>query len=120
MSIYPRHLSSPHINGVRPKEVTIAFVLLVSSLGLGLLQLALLPQAGSLWFSLVIIAILFRMVVAIGHGVHWARVVFLLTFLLGIPIFYYVREALIKQGLVSMAIFALQALLQGVGVVLLF
>ena len=82
-------------NQIRPDRVNTAIKLLYSSLGVGVVRSlleapALIKQGASLGFvvfvSVFVLAFLSFFIHKIGKGRNWARITFLVMFILGIPI----------------------------------
>ena len=94
--------------------------LIVASLLLGVFKGVLLPVASPLWIGIVTGAILAALTVAVARGRNWARVTWLVLFLLGLPVIFFVGDLLLREGAASVAILVGQTIAQFVALVLLF
>lgn len=112
----------------KPSQVTLALQLLWGSVGLGVFEFLFrwpnIDNAAPLSFVLVVAiattALVSWLIVMIGRGRNWARIVYLVVFLLGVPLIAFgLTEELTRRpviGLINLAQMALQA----VALVLLF
>ena len=103
-----------------PIHVKRAVWLLAGSLALGAIKTSLAPVHGSLWVVVATIAIVAGLTAAISRGVNWARVTFLVLFLLGLPGMFFIRELLLRESRVSLVILAAQTVFQLTAAALLF
>ena len=104
----------------QPKPAKFAVWLIAASLALGALKLAAVPVPGPAWLGLVILGVLAAFTVAIAKGANWARIVFLILFLIGLPGMSLIKDQLVQEGFVSASIAVVQTLLQLAATVLLF
>lgn len=104
----------------RPRAATLGVWLIVASLLLGVLKGVVLPVAGPLWIGFVTGAILAALTAAVARGRNWARVTWLVLFLLGLPVIFFVGDLLLREGAASVAILVVQTIAQLVALVLLF
>lgn len=104
----------------RPRRVVIAVYLYLASLALGIISSVLIPVAGPLWFSALILLIMLLLAFALWHRQGWSRFVFLAMFLLGLPIMFAIHEMLAERGVLGVAILVIQTLLQATSLALLF
>ena len=103
-----------------PRRVMVAVWLYLSSIALGILSSAVVPAPGPLWFAVLIIIVMLLLALAIWRRQNWSRFVFLVLFLLGLPIMFAIREMLAQRGAFGAAILIAQTVLQGIALVLLF
>jgi len=85
----------PHVHGIRPKEVETALKILYISLGIGFLagiikassaaQGLLASPALVMFFVFCIVGMQWLFISWIGKGRNWARITFLVVFIIGIP-----------------------------------
>jgi uncharacterized membrane protein len=68
-------------------------------------------------FSLGVVAAL---TAAVAKGLNWARVTLLVLFLLGLPLIFFIRDLLLREGAASVAILFIQTIAQLVALVFLF
>lgn len=108
-------------NTDRPRAVVFGVALLVTSNVLALLRIPSLPDAASTW-TLVVLAMIpaFGLILGIWYKRNWARLVFLIWFLLGVISEIYVGKMLISAGAFAVAFVVLQCAIQGVAFILLF
>lgn len=117
----------------RPPEVTLAARLLWVALALGafnaIVDSARLATAGSVspYFvvgsvagSLLVLGLLAWLTHRIAHGRNWARIVFLLMFVMGIPIFLLQLPAMFATSVFATAISAAISVLQMIALYLVF
>jgi len=112
----------------RPKKVDMAVKLLYASLGLGvlrsILEAKILAQMPSLTLviavTLVTLAILGFLIYKIGCGRNWARITFLVLFLLGLPLTVHALYNSLSRNLASTLLGICQFLVQLVALVYLF
>ncbi|MDZ4356400.1 MAG: hypothetical protein U1B84_08290 [Variovorax sp.] len=107
-------------NAGAPKEARLGTGLAVFSLVLGAIKGVLLPVPGPLWIAMTVLAILAALVFAVAKGFNWARIAFLVLFLLGLPSLYFVRESLLQEGVPSLVILLAQTAVQFAALVLWF
>ncbi|MEY4563377.1 MAG: hypothetical protein RLZZ618_2654 [Pseudomonadota bacterium] len=103
-----------------PASTRLAVWLLLVSMGVGLVDLALAPVPAALWAAIAIDCIVVGFIFAMAKGKNWARVTFLLLFLLGLLGLVMMPEQLLQGGALSMAVMAIQSGLQLVAIVLLY
>lgn len=104
----------------RPVEASRAIWLIAASLVLGVLRCVLLPPPGPLWVAYVTVALLAALTFAIARGANWARIVFLVLFLLGLPGMFFIGNLLLQEGPVALGVLTVQTVLQAGALVLLF
>jgi len=96
----------------RPRQIDWSFWLLITSLLLGLLNAAM-TQIQSLVVPSVVLAALLGFAFAIRAGKNWARILFLILYLLGLPTLIFPQGLIAVGGLPYFVIFCCQAFLQG-------
>lgn len=107
-------------NAGMPREVAFGVWLNAATLLLGALKLVLLPITGPLWIGLFSLGVVAVLTVAVAKGLNWARITLLVLFLLGLPLIFFIRDLLLREGAASVAILFVQTIAQLVALVLLF
>ena len=93
---------------------------LATSLALGAIKSLLVPVPGPWWVAVAVLAAMVALTTAIAKGMNWARVTFVLLFLLGLPSMFFMRELLLRESQLSLGILAVQTVFQLSATVLLF
>jgi len=113
----------------RPHEVTLAARLLWVALALGALSFMVdsvrAASGGSLPLAAVVISLLTLGLLGwlthkIAHGRNWARIVFLIMFVVGVPIFFLQLPAMLERSVFATAISVAISILQIVALYLVF
>jgi len=102
-----------------PHPVRAAICLFLASLALGSIKVLSLPPA-ALVLAVVVIVIWLVLFAAMIQRKNWARITFLVLFLVGIPEMYAMKEAVFSGSTASIALFLVQSVAQIAGLVLLF
>ena len=116
----PQHLELDSRPPERPNQVKFAFGLLAGSVALGVLNYILGGMQGSSLFSFLVLAFVFGLAAAIRSGKNWARIVFLVLYLTGLPSLFFASDLITQGGKLFFAVFCLQTLLQGLALWLVF
>ncbi len=103
-----------------PRRVMVAIWLYLASIALGVLSSAVVPAPGPLWFAVLIIVVMLVLALALWRRQNWSRFVFLVFFLLGLPMMFAIREMLAQRVVFGGTILIAQTILQGIALVLLF
>lgn len=107
-------------NNTRPNYVVCSVWLYIASLMLGLLKAIIVPVPGEKLPGLVFVILMLAFPLAFWCRQNWARLLFLVFFLLGLPALFLIRDQLMQRGALAVTTLAAQTILQGVSVAFLF
>jgi len=116
----PQHGELSNRPSERPSQVKLAFGLLVGSVALGVLNYISTGMQDSSLVSLFVLAFVFGLAAAIRSGKNWARIVFLVSYLTGLPSLFFASALIAQGGKLFFAVFCCQTLLQGLALWLVF
>ena len=102
-----------------PHPVRIAIWLFLASLALGSIKVFSLPPAG-LVLTVIVIVIWLLLFAAMTQRKNWARITFLILFLIGLPEMYLMKDKIFSGSAASTALLVAQSVAQVAGLVLLF
>jgi hypothetical protein len=94
-------------------SVAIGVSLATASLVIGVLRSVVAPPPGSLFVPILVVAALGALIYAVWSQRGWARWIFLVLFLIGLPAVFFIRQLLLQQGALAMVVMAVQTILQG-------
>ena len=117
---FPQHVELNTRPLERPTQVKLAFELLVGSVALGVLSYILRGMQDSLLVSFLVLAFVFALAAAIRSGKNWARIVFLVLYLMGSLSLFFPSALIAQGGKLFFAVFCCQTLLQGSALWLVF
>jgi hypothetical protein len=103
--------AGPSRPSTRPRQVELAYRLVLASLALGMLN-HVLGRLGSFAFTALVLLLLFGLGVAMRAGHNWARIVFLVLFLLGLPTLFATPSLVAQFGVAFLVVFCVQTILQ--------
>jgi hypothetical protein len=104
----------------RPGTIDLAFWLIVGSAGLGLVSYVARGMQESAFMLGFVMVWLGGFAYLIRAGQNWARILFLVIFLLGLVGIVFTGAALLRFGAAYVAVMGLQSVMQGVAIWLAF
>src|SRR5687768_14230547 len=105
---------------LRPRRVVVSVWLYLASIALGVISSAVVPVPGPFWFSAAIVLVMLLLAFALWRRQGWARFLFLVLFLLGLPMMFAIREMLAERGTFGVAVLLVQTVLQAISLLFLF
>ena len=107
-------------NNTRPTHVVFAVCLYLGALMLGILRAVLLPEPDEELPGVGFVILMLAFPLAFWCRQNWARILYLVFFLLGGAAMLLVREQLMQQGAPAISTLVLQTIVQGVSIAFLF
>ncbi|QTN21490.1 hypothetical protein HZ992_14990 [Rhizobacter sp. AJA081-3] len=104
----------------RPPEIGLAFWAIISSAALGAFSFVARGQREPLFIVFCVLAVLVAFAFLIRSGKNWARITYLVFFLIGLSSFLVVRELIALNGKFFFVIFCVQTVLQSYAAWLVF
>ena len=97
---------------LRPKSVVLGVSLFVGTIAIGTLRTLVLPAPGPRWIAATVLIVMLALTIAVWRRRNWARILVLVLFLVGLPTVFFIRELLLQEGSVSVAILLVQTAMQ--------
>jgi len=104
----------------RPPEIELAFWSVIASAVLGAISFVARGLQEPPLIAVGVLAVLAAFAFLIRAGKNWARIVYLIFFLIGLSSLFVIRELIALNGMFFFAIFCLQTVLQGYAAWLVF